>query len=105
MNVPVIFPIFNVNDFKKSTYIDSLVSNNIQSAVVSSAISTVNGANLATEPYVNTQISNLQSTLLGTNIPSQLNQNLDTILEIDNFKQLMQQIYKRQLMQKQIKQV
>ena len=85
MSVPTIWPIFNPKDFQATTFIDSIISNSILSQNVSAAVSTVNGENLATEPYVDSMVTNLQNTLLGTNIPSQLNQNLDTILEIDNF--------------------
>ncbi len=88
--------VFNPSDFvsrdieAENIIADNIVSSNIKNLeqVVSTSIALNSDglpADVATKTYVNSSISTLQNTLLGTNIPSQLNQNLDTILEIDNF--------------------
>lgn len=88
--------VFNPSDFvsrdieAENIIADNIVSSNIKNLeqVVSTSIALNSDglpSDVATKTYVNSSISTLQNTLLGTNIPSQLNQNLDTILEIDNF--------------------
>ena len=86
--------IFNPSDFYTTQYIPNLQTD---SAIVTTNLLASNNNVIqvsnddgttstgATQSYVDNAINNLSNTLLGTNIPNQLNQNLDTILEIDNF--------------------
>ncbi len=85
----IIYPIFNPLNFSQPTVLNNAIISNLQTSNISSASIQINSGsgstNVATETYVNNAVSTLENTLLGTNIPSQLNQNLNTILEIDNF--------------------
>jgi len=86
--------IFNPNDFASISYIPNLqtdsaivtsnllASNNNVIQIANSDGSTSTGA---TQQYVDDAILQLSNNLLGTDIPTQLNENLNTILEIDNF--------------------
>ena len=81
-------PNFNTSIFS-SNFVDTIQSNNITASNIY-----IDGKPVSTKEYIDTSVETLKEVLLGTDNPDLINQNLNSILEIDQTITTMQTSYK-----------